>query len=229
MIIGGVAGLRLTGRGDVGTGGGGDGVSARASVTRTLVRLGGGGMDRLGGGDGTSSVIEPVTRNTSDQPSTLLTPWHLPLLPGGGTGRGGISGDAGRSSSSTFNACKGVLGGGESGGDDGGVGLDRRLTGGGGMGRVMRGGAISFSSTSSLDVSFSISAVALRGDTSSASPCRLYCNCSSASRGAVPDAPKAPACGVETVPCSCSATTWAKLCSIDCSSENSGEGHVCPS
>ena len=62
VIIGGVSGRRFTlvGRGDVGTGGGDDGVSAKGSVTRTLVRLGGGGIDRLGGGDGTSSVIEPV-------------------------------------------------------------------------------------------------------------------------------------------------------------------------
>lgn len=57
-MIGGEVGRRWTGRDNVGTGGGEDGASS-ASVTRTLVRLGGGGIDRLGGGDGTSSVTEP--------------------------------------------------------------------------------------------------------------------------------------------------------------------------
>lgn len=67
VIIGGATGIVLTGRGDVGTGGGEDGISARGSVTRTLVRLGGGGIDRLGGGDGTSSITEPVIRKTQQQ------------------------------------------------------------------------------------------------------------------------------------------------------------------
>lgn len=66
VIIWGVSGLRVTGRGDVGAGGGEDGTSTNASATRTLVRLGGSGIDRLGGGDGTSSVIEPDTRSANN-------------------------------------------------------------------------------------------------------------------------------------------------------------------
>ena len=67
--MGGASGRRLTGRGDIGTGGGEDGGDAKASVTRTLVRLGGGGIGRLGGGEGASSVHEPVAKTTHDQVS----------------------------------------------------------------------------------------------------------------------------------------------------------------
>lgn len=74
-MIGGVVGRRLTGRGDVGAGGGGG--SAKASVTRTLVRLGGGGMDRLGGGEGASSVTEPAREKVISQAhSSRLDTYH---------------------------------------------------------------------------------------------------------------------------------------------------------
>ncbi|KAF9222964.1 hypothetical protein BS17DRAFT_163789 [Gyrodon lividus] len=59
-------------------------------------------------------------------------------------GLGGMSGDAGLSSSSALRTCNGVLGG--DGGDNGERGLELKLTGGGGMGRVIRGGGISSSS-----------------------------------------------------------------------------------
>ena len=178
------------------------------------MRLGGANVDRLGGVDGASSVTETVTKQQHKQSATrpITQRPDVPLLPGGGIGRGGISGDGGHSSSSTLNACKGVFGGGENVGDDGGVGLDRRLTGGGGIGRVMRGGGMSS------DVSCSISAVVLRADRWSVSPCNLR-SCAVAS-GVVPETSKMVASCVKTVPC-CRVIGW--------SSESSGEGNVFPS
>lgn len=55
-MIGGVVGRRLTGRGEVGAGGGVHGTSDCGSVILKLVRLGGGGKERLGGADGASSA-----------------------------------------------------------------------------------------------------------------------------------------------------------------------------
>lgn len=134
-----------------------------------------------------------------------------------------MSGDAGGSSSLALHPCKDDFGGGERGGDDGGVGLDRKFTGGGGIGRVIRGGGISSSAPSSLDVSCSISAIVLGAAGSFVSPCNLH-SCASAT--AVPDAGKASASCVGAVPCSsCWATTWTE----SYSSGNLGEGNVCPS
>lgn len=60
-MIGGVIGLRLTGRGEVGIGGGVGGTCAGGSVTLTLVRRRGGGIERRGGVGDASSATESGT------------------------------------------------------------------------------------------------------------------------------------------------------------------------